>query len=978
MVYRPLGCRRLRRLFQLAVFLTVALVLPTLARAQGTLVCNEPVNGTLPVADASNVWTFAANAGDSIIVRVGSLALSGSSSLNPNLFLYDPIGKLLTSIGDYGLKAEEVETRATTSGTFSVGVTGGSTTGSYRLTLAKAPGAISVAPGGDGGPLTNGWMHAGNIQVGSLDVWNFQANANDGIYLSLGNTQTNGVLDPYLRLYGPDGALLQQNGGYGTLVVPVAERAPSSGAYTVVVNGGGHVNGNTNGSGPYRLMLAKTGGPIVITPGNAGGPMTNGWMNTGNLNLGEVDAWTFNGNSNANIIVRMGNADTNGTLDPYLRIYAPGGLLLQSVGDYGAKAEEVDTRTTNSGQFLVILSGGNYGAGGTGPYRITLAKTDDTLVPTSGSAGGLMTNGWSYPGNIQLGEVDAWNFQASQGDSIVVRMGDATTNSTDLDPYLRLFGPDGTLLSSVGDYGTIAEEIAVRAKTNGVYLVTLNGGDADARGTGGYQIKLAKTGDPIVTAPGDQGGPLANAQITAGNMTIGNLGVWSFPAFPGSHPSLTLRKLTTDGGFVPGLRLYGPDGTLLSSTTTSSNEVVSINPTNDGVITAVVADESLSYSHAGGYQLLFACGCPPDMPVSADNGSSGTLFAGNLQVAPVDPTNQQVGVVVGVQGSATITHINQSPQAIVVNAPVFMNDVIQTGAGAKVLILFCDNTEINISANNHLVIDPYVYTPGSSFNQQSNYGLLKGVFQYISGLIGKRDPANPGIEEPISYIGIRADASEYIDATRNLLNPAAILSTASPVTLYTSVTVPANAFTLGFDYTYLQTNGTLSMAIGGIPVFSSAANPANSPSIVERVSFTVTNPAVLNLGLTELSFTFDGPAGLQMLLDNVIFPGLTNGDFSLLDNTWASRGDGNVQLAATIWPTCSEYTELSVAVTGNQASASWPLTAVNYVLQIATNLAAAGTWQNVTNAVTTSTNAFVVTLPVSAETSFYRLSLICN
>ena len=106
--------------------------------------------------------------------------------------------------------------------------TGATTTGSYRLTLADIPGAIYVAPGGDGGPMTNGWMHTGDIQVGSLDVWSFTANTNDGIFLSFANTLTNGVLDPYIRLYGPDGTLLSENGGYGTKAVQVAERATNS------------------------------------------------------------------------------------------------------------------------------------------------------------------------------------------------------------------------------------------------------------------------------------------------------------------------------------------------------------------------------------------------------------------------------------------------------------------------------------------------------------------------------------------------------------------------------------------------------------------------------------------------------------------------------------------------------------------------------------------------------------------------------
>src|SRR5206468_2840921 len=100
----------------------------------------------------------------------------------------------------------EATFRATNSGPFTVVAAayflGG--TGNYTLNLAKAPGTITLAPGDEGGPLTNGVKHTGVIEVGDLDMWSFNATAGDSIVLRSGADS----FTPFIRLYGPDGAPL--------------------------------------------------------------------------------------------------------------------------------------------------------------------------------------------------------------------------------------------------------------------------------------------------------------------------------------------------------------------------------------------------------------------------------------------------------------------------------------------------------------------------------------------------------------------------------------------------------------------------------------------------------------------------------------------------------------------------------------------------------------------------------------------------
>src|ERR1051325_2781554 len=203
--------------------------------AQGTLTNGWTHTGTIfPVGD-SDTWTFDATAGDTIMIRVGEITQSGS--FTPRIRLQNPSAVLIAAAS--GTVAAGVSITATNTGTFTVIVddaVGTSATGTYRITLAKSPGPIFVAPGDEGGPLTNGLMHTGTIDVGDLDVWTFSANAGDSIQIRMGEMVNGSTLNPALWLYGPNGALLDSY-GVSSAAAELSIRATNSGTFTVVAGG---------------------------------------------------------------------------------------------------------------------------------------------------------------------------------------------------------------------------------------------------------------------------------------------------------------------------------------------------------------------------------------------------------------------------------------------------------------------------------------------------------------------------------------------------------------------------------------------------------------------------------------------------------------------------------------------------------------------------------------------------------------------
>src|SRR5205085_1450191 len=223
-------------------------------------------------------------------------------------------------------------------------------------------------------------------------------------------------------------------------------------------------------------------------------------------------------NSGDAVVVRVGKTtDTSGNFNPWVRLYSPNGALLDS--GFGSLAGEATVTATNSGQFTVVVGDGNGLLSGSGTYRLTLAKTGDPVVVSSGDDGGPMTNGVMHTGTISTGDLDLWTFSANSGDALVVRIGDVVDSSGNFTPWIRLYSPAGKLLGS--GFGVVAGEVAVTATNTGTYIAVAGDGNGALRGAGDYRLTLVKTGDPVVISAGDEGGPMTNGMMHQGTISTG-------------------------------------------------------------------------------------------------------------------------------------------------------------------------------------------------------------------------------------------------------------------------------------------------------------------------------------------------------------------------------------------------------------------------------------------------------------------------
>jgi hypothetical protein len=123
-------------------------------------------------------------------------------------------------------------------------------TGTYRLTLAKSPGPVSVTVLDQGGALTSGVSQGGQIIEGDLDVWTISAVAGQGLGVTVTQTGETDDFRPWLRVYAPNGAVLANTSGLDSAsLAPTA--APVTGTYLIVV---GSFDSGFNGVGTYSVV----------------------------------------------------------------------------------------------------------------------------------------------------------------------------------------------------------------------------------------------------------------------------------------------------------------------------------------------------------------------------------------------------------------------------------------------------------------------------------------------------------------------------------------------------------------------------------------------------------------------------------------------------------------------------------------------------------------------------------------------------
>jgi len=366
--------------------------------------------------------------------------------------------------------------------------------------------AIFVTPAAADTPIAFGQTLSGTISTfGEIDQYTFDALAGDSLYVLMSTTSG---LDPYFRLYAPDGSLIASKPAYSPSDAEIdINSLPASGTYVLLAEDFGF-----NDIGEYRIFVQRRNNPQITTPigfGENFSATIDG--------VGEVDTYTFDALEGDSLYVLM--SATTG-LDPYFRLYAPDGSLIASKPAYSPSDAEIDINALPASGTYVLLAE-DFGFNRTGEYHIFIQRRNNPQITTP------IGFGENFLATIDgVGKVDTYTFDALEGDVVMVRM----TTSSRLDPYFRLYAPDGSLITYKAAYNPGAAEFTSSAlPASGTYVMIAEDYGFDE--IGDYNIQLLRiigTENSLYVTPsqglnssGIEGGTFTPASIT---YTIKNVG----------------------------------------------------------------------------------------------------------------------------------------------------------------------------------------------------------------------------------------------------------------------------------------------------------------------------------------------------------------------------------------------------------------------------------------------------------------------
>jgi hypothetical protein len=463
---------------------TITNFLAACATDGGSLTNGASHCGTIASAGETDTWTFTATAGDRIAVHIGQM--TDANDFRPWIRLVAPNATVIGNVS--GTDAAAIEAVAASTGTYQVLVasfdTGFDGTGKYHLTMAHTPGPITVSPGDDGGPLANGALHSGRIAQGDLDVWTFTATAGDRIGVHIGQLTDTDDFRPWIRLWGPTGVQLGELSG--TDAAAIEGVASVTGTYLVLV---ATFDVGYDGEGTYQLTMAHTPGPITISGGDDGGPLTNGALHTGTITQGDLDVWTFTATAGDRIGVHIGQLSETDDFRPWIRLWGPTGVQLGELS--GTDAAVIEGVASVTGTYLVLVASFDVGYDGEGTYQLTMTHTPGPITISPGDEGGPLTSGVVQNGTMTQGDLDVWTITVTAGYHVTVTVSE-TTDTDDFRPWIRLWAPNGTQTGEISGLATATINNAV-APVTGTYLVLVGSFDPGYDGEGTYQLTVTIT-----------------------------------------------------------------------------------------------------------------------------------------------------------------------------------------------------------------------------------------------------------------------------------------------------------------------------------------------------------------------------------------------------------------------------------------------------------------------------------------------------
>ena len=190
--------------------------------------------------------------------------------------------------------------------------------------------------------------------------------------------------------------------------------------------------------------------------------------------------YAFDGKAGQQVTIEMASQE----VDAYLILLTEDGSeLAQDDDSGGAKNAKIVITLPSDGTYIVLAN--SYEAGQSGNYRLRLAASTPTNQPPAQRMGGMILN---EKGSLDEQDsvlssdgsfYDEYTFEGRAGQSVTILL-----ESSDFDPYLAVFTPDGKLFKEHDDISqsNSNSQITLTLPVAGIYRVIVNGYDDKAKG----------------------------------------------------------------------------------------------------------------------------------------------------------------------------------------------------------------------------------------------------------------------------------------------------------------------------------------------------------------------------------------------------------------------------------------------------------------------------------------------------------------
>jgi hypothetical protein len=359
----------------------------------------------------------------------------------------------------------------------------------------------------------------------------------------------------------------------------------------------------------FKSQLFVIGCILVCLSSHAWATSVNlpfGATATGSISsAGQTNAYTFSANLNDEIDFTL--VTTSGNFVPKLQASTPNNAQWFSYnpGYCNGSTLEVNTvqipETGTYTLYVMDCSGSN-----TGNYALYAQRTNNpsgaSNLPFAQVESGSISS---------AAQSNTYTFSANLNDEIDFTM---LTTSGSLSPKLRLYNPNGTLLTSASPgycNGSSIELNTVQLPATGTYTVLV--GDCSDTLSGSYDIYTQRTDNPTGSAN------LPFGQVQTGTISSeAQDNTYTFNA--NVNDVVGFNMATTSGKLVPRIRLYNPNGTLLTSANPGycNGSNVNMGPTvlpATGTYTVLVGD--CSDTNTGNYDIY---------PQRLNNPSGATML----------------------------------------------------------------------------------------------------------------------------------------------------------------------------------------------------------------------------------------------------------------------------------------------------------------------------------------------------------------